>query len=51
LIKNLKELNKADKTKNVIIIAKVGRKNREKIIKQARENKIDILNIKIEKKK
>jgi large subunit ribosomal protein L32e len=51
LIKNLKELNKIDKGKNIIIIARIGRKKREEIIKVANENKVQILNFKGEIKK
>jgi len=45
LIKNLKELEKVDKMKNIVIIARVGKKNREEIIKKANESKIEISNM------
>jgi len=44
LVKNLKGLSNVDRTKNIVIIAKVGKRKREEIIKKASENKIEILN-------
>jgi ribosomal protein L32E len=43
LIKNLKELKMINKTKEIVIISKIGRKNREEIVKYAKENNIQIL--------
>lgn len=46
LINNLKELNKVDGKKEAIIIARIGQKKREEIIKEADKKGIKILNTK-----
>ena len=51
LVNTLNEIKKVDNKKQIVILGKIGNKKREELIKYAKENKIQIKNLKVKEKK